>query len=419
MAIGSAVLNLSEITSGAGPSDAFYAFPCVEPLLRLDGNQNFHPWLAENFTIASDFSSITLYLRHNVKFSDGTDFNADAVVYAVDCALANPQYTIGKAFKEPVVIDPYTVKLNFIDGKWNWDSAKGLAYWWGLLMYSPTAAKVNGKDWLKTHIVGTGPFILTEYKLNQKAVYDKNPNYWRGAPYLDGMDFNIIPDVTTQLLAYKAGEIHVLGAQLKDVATLEAQGFSMTESDDAVTNFCLVPSSNNPDSALSDVRVRQAVQYAIDQDAMITGLTYGLGKTTQQLFPFGAYMNSDVVGYPFSIQKAKDLLAQAGYATGLTLTLTYNEYTNPDVPPALKDMFAKVGITLVLNKVSYLQSAAMIFTSGWDGFLLSYTFPGNTVDPGFSAGMYITQGGWVSLAKPADIAAEINAAVERNMLEIE
>jgi ABC-type transport system substrate-binding protein len=224
------------------------------------------------------------------------------------------------------------------------------------------------------------------------------------------MDFNIIPDVTTQLLAYKAGEIHVLGAQLKDVATLEAQGFSMTESDDAVTNFCLVPSSNNPDSALSDVRVRQAVQYAIDQDAMITGLTYGLGKTTQQLFPFGAYMNSDVVGYPFSIQKAKDLLAQAGYATGLTLTLTYNEYTNPDVPPALKDMFAKVGITLVLNKVSYLQSAAMIFTSGWDGFLLSYTFPGNTVDPGFSAGMYITQGGWVSLAKPADIAAEINAA---------
>jgi peptide/nickel transport system substrate-binding protein len=413
-ALGSAVLNMSDITQGAGPVDAFYAFPCVEPLLRLDGNQNFHPWLAERFEIAPDFSYIKLWLRHGVKFHDGTDFNADAVKYAVDCALSNPQYTIGKAFEEPVIIDPYTVQLNFKNGQWDWDSAKGLAYWWGLLMYSPTAAATHGKDWLKTHVVGTGPYIMTEYVLNQRVSYDKNPDYWRGEPYIDGRDVYIIPDVTTQLLAYKAGEIHILGVQLKDVATLQAQGFAMTESQDAVTNFCLVPSSANPNSALSDVRVRQAVQYAIDQDALIAGLTFGLGKPSQQVFPFEPYMNEDVVGYPFNIQKAKDLLAAAGYGpgVGLTLTLNYSEMANQDVPPALKDMFTKVGITLVLNKVSYLQSAAMIFATGWDGFLLSFTFPGKTVDPGFTAGMYITQGGWVSLAKPADIAAEINAAAK-------
>jgi ABC-type transport system substrate-binding protein len=405
-----AILNMSGITEGAGPSDAAYAFPCVEPLLRLDGDQNLNPWLAEDYTIADDFSSITLYLRHGVKFHDGTDFNADAVVYAVGCALNNPQYTIGKAFEEPVVIDDYTVELDFINGVWNWDSAKGLAYWWGLLMYSPTAAATHDKDWLKTHIVGTGPFIFTQYLLNQKVTYDRNPDYWRGAPYLDGMDFNIIPDQTTQLLAYKAGEIHILAAQLKDVAALQSQGFSMTYSEDAVTNFCLVPSSADPNSALSDVRVRQAVAYAIDQDALIAAITYGLGKKTQQLFPFGPYMNSDVVGYPHDVQAAKDLLAAAGYGNGVTLTLTYNEYTNESIPALLQDMLADAGITLKLQKFSYLQTAAMIFGSGWDGFLLSFTFPGNTIDPGFTAGMYITQGGWVSLAKPADIAAEINAA---------
>ena len=417
-ALGSAVLNLSDITQGAGPVDAFYAFPVVEPLLRLDGNQNFQPWLAERFEIAADFSSITLYLRHGVKFHDGTDFNADAVVYAVESAQANPQYTIGKAFEEPEVIDPYTVKLNFIDDQWNWDSAKGLAYWWGLLMYSPTAAATHDKDWLKTHVVGTGPFIMTEYALNQRVSYDKNPDYWRGEPYLDGMDINIIPSPTTQLLAYKAGEIHILGAQLKDVARLQDEGFDVVLTEDFVTNFALVPDSNNPDSPLSNVLVRQAVQYAIDQEALITGLTYGLGNPSQQLFPFAPYMDPDVVGYPYNPTEARRLLELAGYGpgVGLTLTLNYSEMANQDVPPALKDMFADVGITLNLNKVSYLQSAAMIFGTGWDGFLLSFTFPGRTVDPGFTAGMYITQGGWVSLAKPADIAAEINEAATESDL---
>src|SRR3989304_5972805 len=73
-ALGSAVLNLSDITQGAGPVDAFYAFPVVEPLLRLDGNQNFQPWLAERFEIAADFSFFTLYLRHGGKFPDGPGF---------------------------------------------------------------------------------------------------------------------------------------------------------------------------------------------------------------------------------------------------------------------------------------------------------------------------------------------------------
>jgi ABC-type transport system substrate-binding protein len=199
---------------------------------------------------------------------------------------------------------------------------------------------------------------------------------------------------------------------LKDVLRLQEEGFSIIESQDAVSNFALVPSSGNPDSALSNILVRQAVQHAIDQDGIIEGLTFGLGKTSQQLFPFAPYMDTDVVGYPYDPAEARRLLGLAGYENGLTLTLNYSEMANQDIPPALQGMFEDVGITLVLNKVSYLQSAAMIFSTGWDGFLLSFTFPGKTVDPGFTAGMYITQGGWVSLAKPADIAAKINAAAK-------
>ena len=407
------ILNLSDISQGAGPNDAGFAFPCVEPLLRLDGNQQLQPWLAEKFEIAADFSSITLNLRKGIKFHDGTPFNAAAVKWVLDTAIANTVYTQAHAFQSPVIVDDYTVKLNFVDGKWNWDSAKGLAYWWGMLMYSPTAAQTHDSDWLKTNVVGTGPFILKEYVRDQKCSYDANVDYWRGKPYLDGIDFNIIPDPTTQLLSYKSGELHVIGVQPKDVDTLKAEGYSIIETQDAVPNNCLVPSSKDPNSPLSNIKVRQAVAYAIDQDALIQGITYNHGSPSQQLFPLPPYKNTSVTGYPYNPNMAKQLLQEAGFGTGLTIKITYSEFTVQELPVALKDMLAQVGITLELNKVSSLQTGDMIFTSGWDGYLISFTFPGKTIDPGFTAGMYITQFGWVSLDKPADIAAVINqAAVE-------
>ncbi len=406
------ILNLSDISGGAGPNDAGYAFPCVEPLLRLDGNSELQPWLAEKFEVAKDFSSITLYLRKGVKFHDGTDFNADAVKYNLDIAIASTTYTQAHALESPVIIDDYTVKLNFKDGQWNWDAAKGLAFWWGMLMYSPTAGRTHDSDWLKTHAVGTGPFILKEYVRDQKCIYDKNPDYWRGEPYLDGIDINIIPDPTTQLLSYKAGELHTVAVQLKDVDGLKAEGYDIIQTEDFVSNFVLVPSSQDANSPLSNIKVRQAIQYAIDQDAIIQGISYGYGKTSQQIFCLPPYKDDAVTGYPYDPVKAKQLLAEAG-VTDLQITLTYNEFSVAEIPLALKDMLAQVGITVNLNKVSSIQSGDMIFTSGWDGYLLSFTMPGKTVDPGFTAGMYITQGGWVSFAKPADIADAINkAAVE-------
>jgi peptide/nickel transport system substrate-binding protein len=116
------------------------------------------------------------------------------------------------------------------------------------------------------------------------------------------------------------------------------------------------------------------------------------------------------MGYSYDPNKAKQLLADAGYANGITITFTYTENTNQDTVLALQDMLAESNITLELNKVSYNQVGAIIFATGWNGLLISFTMPGKTVDPGFTAGMYITQGGWVSLAKPADIAALINQA---------
>jgi peptide/nickel transport system substrate-binding protein len=412
-------LNLGDIVDQiAGPTDAAFVFPTVEPLIMLDGDGNFQPWLAWKFEIADDFTSITLWLRQGIKFHDGTDFNAQAVKDVLDIAIANPVYSNAYALESPIIIDNYTVKIGFVDGVWNWDAARGLATWWGMLMFSPTSLKENDSDWRKLNAVGTGPFILKEYKRDQVIVYDKNPDYWRGEPYLDGIDYQIIPDTTTQLLSFKAGEVHFIGVQLKDVDRMKADGFDIIQSEDMIFNWALIPSSSDPNSPLADIRVRQAVQYAIDQQLLIDSVSYGYGKPTQQEFAIEPYMNPGVVGYPYNPAEAMRLLDLAGYGTGLTLALTMGDTATMDIPLALQDMFAQVGITLEFNKVSYLQVGQIIMTTGWpSGFMSSYAFPGKTIDPGFTGNLYMGYM-WVSTLKPPDIKALLDqGAIEPDAAE--
>jgi peptide/nickel transport system substrate-binding protein len=401
------ILNIGNIKLTAGPMDAMYAMPCVETLVILDKDGNFQPWLAERFEIADDYSSFTFYLREGINFTDGTPFNAEAVKYVMDVCIANASYpNYGLGIESPVIINDYTVKINFANGQWNWDVARGYATWWGMYMFSPKFLAENDDDYLKWHAVGTGPFILKEYIRDQKLIYDKNPDYWRGEPYLDGLDYEIIPDPTTQLLAYKAGELHFLGIQLKDINRLKDEGFGIIESEDFMSVPCLIPSSANPDSPLADVRVRQAVQYAIDQESIIAGITYGYGHLCQQEFPFEPYINADVVGYPYDPQKARDLLAEAGVGPGgVTFDMWVVEGTSMDTPLALKDMFEQVGIHLNVNVISYPESSNQIFGAGWDGFMYSGAFVGRTIDPGFSCWIFLSPGMWDSTYKPPEIQA--------------
>jgi peptide/nickel transport system substrate-binding protein len=402
---GGNILNIGNIKEQAGPTDAAYSAPVVETLVILDKNGNYQPWLAHSWDIADDYSSLTFYLREGINFTDGTPFNADAVKYIIDIAIATPYYDYGHHFDTPVIIDDYTIKVPFKDGQWNWDGFKGLGYWWGFYMFSPKFLAENDDDYLKWHAVGTGPFILKEYIRDQKLIYEKNPDYWRGEPYLDGLEYEVIPDQTTQLLAFKSGEVHFVGLQLKDVDRMKADGFDIIESEDLVLGSCLIPSSADPNSPLADIKVRQAVQYAIDQEGLIEGLTYGYGHPCQQLYPLEPWTASDVVGYPYDPVKAKQLLADAGVGPeGLDLNAWVVEGST-DLPLAVKDMLEQVGIHLNINVISYLQSSSLIFGGGWDGFMFGAQWVGYSMDPAFSPWMFFSPGMWTSIYKDPDVQA--------------
>lgn len=359
------------------------SFLAVEPLLIMDANQNLKPWLAESYEIAPDKSSITLHLRHGVNFTDGTPFNAEAAKYNIDTGINSLMWPNMKKFSQCVIVDPYTIRCDFVNGQWDWIAVKSFATFWSAMMFSPTALKNNPTDWKYIHVVGTGPFIQTGYEPNLKVTFDRNPNYWRGSPYLDGIDINVITDPNVALMAYKSGEIHTAAINPQDAAGLINDGFELTKSYDMVFNWCLLPSSGNPDSILKDINLRRAIESAIDKQALVDAFSYGYGTATNQGFCLEPFMDPTTVGYPYSKDAVADYLAAGGHPEGFTTTLYLIQGMVADVPLAIKGMLADVGITLNIETIGYLQLIEMIGGggTGWDGYIYVYGFPGTTVDP--------------------------------------
>jgi peptide/nickel transport system substrate-binding protein len=380
---GANIANIGDPSGSAGPSDAGYSFLCVEPLVIIDKNNAIQPWLAESYTIPTDKSSITLKLRQGINFTDGTPFNAEAAKYNIDTGINSLMWPNMKKVKECVIVDPYTIRLDFVAGKWDWVAVKSLAGFWSVQMFSPTYLKNHTAEEKMVNVVGTGPFILKSYVRDQKLVYDRNPNYWRGAPYLDGVDFNIITDATVALLAFKKGDLHYLGIQTQDAAGVQKDGFVLTETTDMVFNMCLLPSSGNPNSILTNIDLRRAVESAINKQELVDSFTYGYGKTTNQGFCLDPFRDNTTVGYPFDKAKVKQYLTTAGHPDGFTTTLYMTQGGNSDVPMAIKGQLAEVGITLNIETISYIQLVEMIGGggTGWDGYIFMFGFPGTTTDP--------------------------------------
>lgn len=417
------IANIGDPNQNSNPTDATYTAVACESLLRYDGQGNLSPWLARKYEIAEDGSSITFYLREGIFFQDYTPFNAEAVKYNLDIQLTTAPWPDMDPYEKCEVIDEYTVKLTFKNGVFSWPAVKSLAGSFSCMMFSPTYLKNNTPDYKRTHVVGTGPFMLTEFKRDEYLKFDRWDGYWRGKPFLDGIDYKIISDANTQLIAFRAGEIDTLSVNPKDRASLEADGFTVVEMPAIFVNpLCLIPSSANPESPLADIRVRRACEYAINKQALLDTIGYGLGNICNQLFPENdPCHNPDVVGYPYDPDKAVQLLKEAGYETGLKLKFYQVDFLPMDFPQAIQQMWKDVGIEMEIVRISILQINDMVSgpnAKGWDGWFYSYAMAGPGIDPA-QALMYgpVSNGAfWISCEQPDELtrlakaaAAELNA----------
>ncbi|MCR4393342.1 MAG: ABC transporter substrate-binding protein, partial [Dehalococcoidales bacterium] len=319
---GGSVTNIGNPGLLVTPSDSIYNSPAVEMLIAPDDKGNLNPLLATSWDINSNQTppNIVFHLRKGVKFHDGTDFNAEAVKFNLDLARTGERSTNLSSITSVEVIDDYTVRVNLtaFDYTILTNLASSSVGW----IVSPTAIQTHDKEWTTTHPVGTGPFRFVSYNRDVSVKYERFDGYWQaGKPYLDGVEFEIVADQMTGLLAFKSGEGQVLPVvQAKDADSLKQEGFTVIIAPASVVD--LVPSSADPKSPLSDLRVRRAIDYAIDKKAIASSLGYGYYEPANQPFVSSVWAyNPEVVGYPYNPAKAKELLKEAGYPNGFKIPI--------------------------------------------------------------------------------------------------
>lgn len=349
------------------------AYAALETLVRYDKKGMPVPWLATDWKIAKDFKSITFTLRKGVKFHDGTDFDAEAVKWNLDRYRTSTNTEL-KSIESVEVLDASTVKLNL--SKWSSTIIDNFTMHAGM-MISPTSFQKNSADWAKTHPIGTGPFKLASWQRDTSVKFEKFPGYWqKGKPYLDGIEWLIIGDMVTRTMAFKKGDADVLLIlEPSDVKELEKDGkFYFSAGGLSGLNICIAGDSGHADSPFSDVRVRQALEYAIDKKTLADKLILGYGKVCNQYAYPGTWgENPAVKGYPYDPAKAKKLLAEAGYPNGFKTTLytpTWGNYVYP--PPVIQQYLAQVGVDVQLEPVNQGRHQQLL-RGGWKGLLIQQT----------------------------------------------
>jgi ABC-type transport system substrate-binding protein len=254
------------------------------------------------------------------------------------------------------------------------------------MMISPTAFRTHDKEWIMRNPVGTGPFKVVKHERDVSLVYQKFPDYWqKGKPYLDGIEFKFIDDPYSALMAFRAGESDcIMRIDAKDANTLQLTG-KYTIDKVPVSINGLVGDGGRANSPFADIRVRRAIEHAINKESITKTLFYGISKAVNQGAPTdNQNYNPAVRGYPYDPKKAKELLTAAGYPNGFKTRITYRTTDTGYVFVAVQDYLKKVGIDAQLDVVSPTQYSKIINT-GWENSLVYFYLPcGKGMDPASS-----------------------------------
>ena len=346
------VATLDDAQGLAQPADKAIALAIYDPLLSYDDNGNVVPYLASAVTHSADAKTWTLTLRQGVTFSDGTPFNADAVV-AHFKRLQDPatksfwysdaiKYTVSAPDENTVVFSLASPNVAFEQQLCGTEG----------YIESPTAVKAEGADFARKP-VGTGPFILKEYVTGDHVLVTRNPNYWRkdanGAqlPYLDAIRFVPIPDSKAALSSIEAGDVDMI--QTADSSTIKQALDAGVQVQKVSGSSSTIIIFDNKVPPVDDVRVRQALSYATDREAINKVVYGGVRQVAYSGFATNSPYYDKSAGSPaYDPAKAKALLAQYGKPVDLTVECIPTPEAN-SVFQLVQQMWEAVGVKVTLK----------------------------------------------------------------------
>ena len=362
-------------TAGAAASidEVVYA-NIFEGLTRIDKNGVVKPALASSWTVSEDKKTYTFNLQKGVSFHDGASFEADDVVFSLNRARAEDSVNAQKVLFKPIESltskDSHTVVVTLTQPTGSFLFNMG---WGDAIIVDQASAEKN-----KSHPIGTGPFKFSKWVKGDRIVMVRNDAYWGTAAKLKTATIKIIPDPAAAVSAMMAGDI---------------DGFANFPAPESLAQFKSDPrftvvigstegetilSTNNQRGPFKNLKVRQAIAHALDRKAIIDGAMFGYGTPIGTHFAphHPAYVDL-IATHPYDLEKAKQLLAEAGYPDGFTgvIKLPPPSYARRG-GEIVASQLRKIGINLEIIPVEWAQWLDQVFKKrDYDLTIVSHTEP--------------------------------------------
>lgn len=354
------------------------ARPILETMTAYDAEGNLELVLLEKYEYNEDATAITFYLKKGVKFHNGEELVAEDVIYTLNGYLNGNTKSDVSPFDVPncVAVDDYTVYCP---------------------LKAPNATvhdfvktiQIVNKEFMesgvdtKTNMVGTGPYVLDEYVAGDHMTYHAFEEYHGGAPKNKTLVQRIISEASVAMVELENGNVDVvfypLATDIERVVRGDVEGFQVAT---GPTNALYMAVFNNSKEILSNLKVRQAIWHATNRDDIVIGAFDQFCLPCYSPIPQGGIGASEkwknTNPYPYDVEKAKSLLAEAGYPNGFELTLMVDNNSHfAQIADLMINQLAKVGITVKLASYDTATVTSILQTSDeWDIVLRSYNYNG-------------------------------------------
>jgi peptide/nickel transport system substrate-binding protein len=371
-----ATISLNPLQPVAGNGDVFADTLIYQGLIMPDPTghtDNLVGAVADRWSIGNGGKTYTFHIRPGIRFSNGQPVTPEDIKYSLD-NFANPKldaYAILAAgYKSTTIVDASTVRVNLTQ------PTPGLLYNMSIVpafIVPAKLAKAQGKSFWN-HPIGTGPFKLTAWSRGSSMTFAKNPYYWqKGLPRLDKVVYQFVPDDNTRILNLQSHQVQEIdGVPFAQIKSLQSQQGIVIQKT-AVPQWIQLW-MNHKRAPFKDLRVRQAMEYALDRNAINQQIYAGLGEIPNSILPHLKYdaPASKVAPYPFDLNKAKQLMSKSAFPNGFQATLEYpsGSPTYDRLALVLQSEWAPLGIKLTLRTADQAT-----ISKHWTGGAYDIMFP--------------------------------------------
>ena len=310
------------------------------------------PGLAKSWDVSEDGLSWTFHLRQ-AKFSNGDPLTAEDVKFSIE-RFADPTINVnipslGDGIIGVDILDPETVKINL-------DRQVGalltnLSVFPASIVNKKLVEAEGEKHWEKP--VGTGPFMLKEWVRGSHLVLERNPFFWeKGKPYLDEVRFDFVPDDNARVLRIQSGDADIVeGLPWAQIEQMSGQSDFKVQIDE-ITRYETV-FLNHTKGSLGELKVRQALNYAVDKESILKTVYGGAGTVANSMIPKASFHDDNVPAYSFDLDKAKALMSESSTPNGFAMSLVYPSGSEhlKQLVTVLQSQWAEIGVNVTLEQM--------------------------------------------------------------------